>query len=76
MSMNIFRFAGDMLHLLSIFIFILKIYASKNCNGACSCIAFSSDPCFGIGPRVLFSMIHARNLLPRECISFSVLAHV
>lgn len=33
--MNIFRFIGDMLHLFSIFIFILKIYATKNCNGAC-----------------------------------------
>jgi hypothetical protein len=32
-AMNLFRFVGDMLHLLSIFIFILKIYATKNCNG-------------------------------------------
>lgn len=31
--MNIFRVSGDLLHLFSIFILLLKIYTSKNCNG-------------------------------------------
>eukprot|EP00457_Paulinella_chromatophora_P011741 gb/GEZN01011899.1/.p1 GENE.gb/GEZN01011899.1/~~gb/GEZN01011899.1/.p1 ORF type:complete len:244 (+),score=27.61 gb/GEZN01011899.1/:64-732(+) len=31
--MNIFRFAGDMMHLLSIFIILLKIVSVKNCRG-------------------------------------------
>ncbi|KAF3451320.1 hypothetical protein FNV43_RR07415 [Rhamnella rubrinervis] len=31
--MNIFRFAGDMSHLISILILLLKIYATKSCSG-------------------------------------------
>ena len=31
--MNIFRFAGDMTHLLSIIVLLLKIHATKNCSG-------------------------------------------
>mmetsp|Transcript_256 Transcript_256/g.822 ORF Transcript_256/g.822 Transcript_256/m.822 type:complete len:216 (+) Transcript_256:216-863(+) len=31
--MNIFRLAGDMTHLLSIVVLLLKIYATKNCSG-------------------------------------------
>ncbi|KAG7034661.1 ER lumen protein-retaining receptor A [Cucurbita argyrosperma subsp. argyrosperma] len=31
--MNIFRFAGDMTHLISILILLLKIYATKSCSG-------------------------------------------
>ncbi|KAF3508021.1 hypothetical protein F2Q69_00008312 [Brassica cretica] len=31
--MNIFRFAGDMTHLISILILLLKIYATKSCAG-------------------------------------------
>ncbi|CAN8290841.1 unnamed protein product [Cochlearia groenlandica] len=31
--MNIFRFAGDMTHLFSILILLLKIYATKSCAG-------------------------------------------
>jgi len=31
--MNIFRISGDFLHLASIFILLLKIYAQKNCRG-------------------------------------------
>ncbi|KAF5944533.1 hypothetical protein HYC85_018610 [Camellia sinensis] len=31
--MNIFRFAGDMTHLLSILVLLLKIYATKSCSG-------------------------------------------
>ncbi|KAL9307655.1 putative ER lumen protein retaining receptor [Arabidopsis thaliana] len=29
--MNIFRFAGDMSHLISVLILLLKIYATKSC---------------------------------------------
>ncbi|KAI3966033.1 hypothetical protein MKX01_010990 [Papaver californicum] len=31
--MNIFRFAGDMTHLISVLVLLLKIYASKSCSG-------------------------------------------
>ncbi|CAL1400828.1 unnamed protein product [Linum trigynum] len=31
--MNIFRFLGDMTHLISILILLLKIYATKSCSG-------------------------------------------
>ncbi|XP_068665968.1 ER lumen protein-retaining receptor A-like [Aristolochia californica] len=31
--MNIFRFTGDMTHLLSILVLLLKIYATKSCSG-------------------------------------------
>jgi len=31
--MNLFRLAGDMLHLASIFILLLKIWGTKNCRG-------------------------------------------
>ncbi|KAJ6333363.1 hypothetical protein OIU77_009267 [Salix suchowensis] len=31
--MNIFRFLGDMTHLISIVILLLKIYATKSCSG-------------------------------------------
>ncbi|KAL6546472.1 ER lumen protein-retaining receptor A [Orobanche minor] len=33
--MNIFRFAGDMMHLISILVLLLKIYATKSCSGMC-----------------------------------------
>ena len=33
--MNIFRLAGDMTHLLSIIVLLLKIQATKSCAGAC-----------------------------------------
>ena len=32
-TMNIFRFAGDMTHLISILVLLLKIYATKSCSG-------------------------------------------
>lgn len=32
-TMNIFRFAGDMTHLVSILVLLLKIYATKSCSG-------------------------------------------
>lgn len=32
-TMNIFRFAGDMTHLMSILVLLLKIYATKSCSG-------------------------------------------
>jgi hypothetical protein len=32
--MNIFRLAGDMMHLLSIVVLLLKILATKSCRGA------------------------------------------
>ncbi|KAF8029465.1 hypothetical protein BT93_E2005 [Corymbia citriodora subsp. variegata] len=32
-AMNIFRFAGDMTHLTSILVLLLKIYATKTCSG-------------------------------------------
>jgi len=32
-TMNIFRFAGDMSHLISVLILLLKIYATKSCAG-------------------------------------------
>lgn len=32
-TMNIFRLAGDMTHLLSILVLLLKIYATKSCSG-------------------------------------------
>lgn len=32
--MNIFRLAGDMMHLLSIVVLLLKITATKSCRGA------------------------------------------
>ncbi|KAF6158337.1 hypothetical protein GIB67_022417 [Kingdonia uniflora] len=31
--MNIFRFAGDMTHLTSVLVLLLKIYATKSCSG-------------------------------------------
>ncbi|KAK9132179.1 hypothetical protein Scep_011707 [Stephania cephalantha] len=31
--MNIFRFAGDMTHLISVLVLLLKIYATKSCSG-------------------------------------------
>ncbi|PNX89582.1 er lumen protein retaining receptor-like protein, partial [Trifolium pratense] len=31
--MNIFRLAGDMTHLVSILVLLLKIYATKSCSG-------------------------------------------
>jgi ER lumen protein retaining receptor len=31
--MNIFRFAGDMTHLFSVIVLLLKIYATKSCSG-------------------------------------------
>ncbi|MCL7032689.1 hypothetical protein MKW94_023051 [Papaver nudicaule] len=31
--MNIFRFAGDMTHLISVLVLLLKIYATKSCAG-------------------------------------------
>ncbi|CAM8893661.1 unnamed protein product [Rhodiola kirilowii] len=31
--MNLFRLAGDMTHLVSILILLLKIYATKSCSG-------------------------------------------
>ncbi|KAI3692929.1 hypothetical protein L6452_32754 [Arctium lappa] len=31
--MNIFRFSGDMFHLISILVLLLKIYATKSCSG-------------------------------------------
>ncbi|XP_051128825.1 ER lumen protein-retaining receptor A isoform X4 [Andrographis paniculata] len=31
--MNIFRFSGDMTHLISILVLLLKIYATKSCSG-------------------------------------------
>lgn len=31
--MNVFRFAGDMTHLLSVLVLLLKIYATKSCSG-------------------------------------------
>ncbi|CAA6673014.1 unnamed protein product [Spirodela intermedia] len=31
--MNIFRFAGDMTHLVSVLLLLLKIYATKSCSG-------------------------------------------
>ncbi|KAK7369156.1 hypothetical protein VNO80_11190 [Phaseolus coccineus] len=31
--MNVFRLAGDMIHLLSILLLLLKIYATKSCSG-------------------------------------------
>ena len=33
-TMNIFRLAGDMTHLLSFLVLLLKIQATKNCRGA------------------------------------------
>lgn len=33
-TMNIFRFAGDMTHLISILVLLLKIYATKSCSGS------------------------------------------
>lgn len=32
-AMNVFRFAGDMMHLTSILVLLLKIYATKSCSG-------------------------------------------
>ena len=34
-TMNIFRFAGDMTHLLSIVVLLLKIHATRSCRGTC-----------------------------------------
>ncbi|RZC64923.1 hypothetical protein C5167_008613 [Papaver somniferum] len=31
--MNVFRFAGDMTHLISVLVLLLKIYATKSCSG-------------------------------------------
>ncbi|XP_020106189.1 ER lumen protein-retaining receptor A-like [Ananas comosus] len=31
--MNVFRFAGDMTHLFSVLVLLLKIYATKSCSG-------------------------------------------
>jgi hypothetical protein len=35
MSMNIFRLAGDMSHVFSIIILLLRLKVAKNANGAC-----------------------------------------
>ncbi|RWW32759.1 hypothetical protein GW17_00002546 [Ensete ventricosum] len=32
--MNAFRFAGDMSHLVSVLVLLLKIYATKSCSGS------------------------------------------
>ncbi|XP_022548380.1 ER lumen protein-retaining receptor A-like isoform X1 [Brassica napus] len=40
--MNIFRFAGDMTHLMSILILLLKIYATKSCAGEFSSLVYAS----------------------------------
>jgi len=42
--MNIFRFAGDMTHLLSIFVLLLKIHATKNCAG----VSLKTQELYGI----------------------------
>ena len=36
MSMNIFRLAGDMSHVFSIIILLLRLKVAKNANGACA----------------------------------------
>jgi len=33
-AMNLFRFVGDMSHLLSIIVLLLKIRATRSCRGA------------------------------------------
>ncbi len=49
-DMNIFTLIGDILHLASVFILILKIYSAKNCRGKLvvlrllvKCLSFSSS---------------------------------
>lgn len=39
--MNIFRFAGDMTHLISILVLLLKIYATKSCSGNFTWVIFN-----------------------------------
>jgi len=43
--MNIFRLGGDMLHLLSIFLLLLKIFTARSCRGlfVCLFVFFSSN---------------------------------
>nr|KAJ0227348.1 hypothetical protein LSAT_V11C100043840 [Lactuca sativa] len=48
--MNIFRFCGDMCHLFSILVLLLKIYATKSCSGKPT---FLSITCISSFPRVL-----------------------
>lgn len=43
MSMNIFRLAGDMSHVFSIIILLLRLKVAKNANGACG-VHVGEDP--------------------------------
>lgn len=45
MSMNIFRLAGDMSHVFSIIILLLRLKVAKNANGACPAL-----PCPALPP--------------------------
>lgn len=42
--MNIFRLAGDMTHLMSIVLLLLKIRAAKNCRGSAGGIWMTTYP--------------------------------
>lgn len=45
--MNIFRLAGDMTHLISILVLLLKIYATKSCSGV---LNLSLSLCLCVSP--------------------------
>lgn len=67
LTMNIFRFAGDMTHLISVLVLLLKIYATKSCSGNFSYpLLFSSVFCLSIALREI-----GNNCLGRDYSEFS-----
>jgi ER lumen protein retaining receptor len=42
--MNVFRLAGDMTHLLSVVVLLLKIHTIKSCAGNALLLSFLSAP--------------------------------
>ncbi len=46
--MNVFRLIGDLLHLFSIVVLLLKIYTTKKCNGVAGVSLQSRLVCFGV----------------------------
>ena len=73
--MNIFRLAGDMTHLLSIVVLLLKIHATRSCRGTCRHWMLCSA-----GP--LETGVHDGRDLPedardvRSCLSHKIHRHI
>lgn len=67
---NVFRYAGDLLHLLSVFMLLVKITATQSVRGTHSTILL----CFykSLPKDILFAHADSPNLTPRLGLFFSI----